>query len=95
MGRRQFLVLPAMNGQWHFSISKLYAKLHGSIKHAQVCFDKYLSVIAVAKCGPLMKGNVSTAMVGEGNKINFNKLHVCWQRMFANVNKIKSWNFRW
>ena len=40
-------------------------------------FGKYLSVIAVAKCGSLMKGDVSTAMVGEGNKINFNKLHVC------------------
>lgn len=95
MGWRQFLVLPAINGQWHFSISKLYAKLVASSMLKCVNFDKYLSVIAVAKCGPLMKGNVSTAMVGEGNKINFNKLHVCWQRMFANINKIKSWNFRW
>ena len=77
MGRRQFLVLPAMNGQWHFSISKLYAKLVASSMLKFVLTSTLISVIAVAKCGPLMKGNVSTAMVGEGNKINFNKLHVC------------------
>lgn len=32
-------------------------------------FGKYLSVIPVADFGPLMKGNVSTVMAGEGNKI--------------------------
>ena len=41
-------------------------------------FGKYSSVIAVAKCGPLMKGNVFNAMVGEGNKISLiNYMIVC------------------